>query len=209
MAYIDELLGQDESILLVAHRHILFLVLHLLPYVLATVILWVAAGLVQAYVDDYEPWIAVALVVISLIPLTIAIYRFFVWRLEEYVVTNYRILQVEGILNKRTLDSALEKVNDVLMTQSFFGRVFGYGNIDILTASEHGVNSLAGIADPFAFKRALLNAKTRLDDRGEGWQRQDPDQHDRLLSALTELRDSGVITEAEFDERSARLTSEP
>lgn len=206
MAYIDDLLGQDESILLIAHRHILFLLLHILPFVLATIALWVGAGLVQAYVDDYSPWLAVALVVLSLVPLAIAIYRFLIWRLEEYVVTNYRILQVEGLINKRTMDSALEKVNDVLMTQSFFGRVFGYGNIDILTASDRGVNSLTGIADPFAFKRALLNAKMQLDDPGDGWRRSSPDEQARLVAALDDLRDSGVISAEEYDQRVDRLT---
>lgn len=206
MAYIDDLLGQDESVQLVAHRHIIFLLLHVLPFAVATIVIWVGATLAQAYVDRYSPWLALGLLAVSLVPLAITIYRFFVWKLEEYVVTNYRILQVEGILNKRTLDSALEKVNDVLMTQSFFGRMFGYGNIDILTGSERGINSLTGIADPFAFKRALLNAKMRLDDPGEGWRRSSVDDRARLLAALTELRDSGVISADEFDERSEQLT---
>lgn len=201
MAYIDDLLGQEESVQLVAHRHIIFLLLHIFPFALATVAVWVGAGLAQAYVDSYSPWLALALLVVSLVPLAITVYRFFVWKLEEYVVTNYRIVQVEGIINKRTLDSALEKVNDVLMTQSLFGRLFGYGNIDILTGSERGINSLTGIADPFAFKRALLNAKMRLDDSGEGWPRSKAGDQERLLLALTDLRDSGVISADEFEER--------
>ncbi|HMM42596.1 MAG TPA: PH domain-containing protein [Thermomicrobiales bacterium] len=206
MAYIDDLLGQDESIQLVAHRHIIFLLLHTLPFALATLLLWVGAGLVQRYVDSYSPWLALALVVVSLVPLAITIYRFFVWKLEEYVVTNYRILQVEGIINKQTLDSALEKVNDVLMTQSLAGRMFGYGNIDILTGSERGINSLTGIADPFAFKRALLNAKMQLDDPGEGWRRSSTADHARLLSALADLRDSGVISGDEYEQRREQLS---
>ena len=32
------------------------------------------------------------------------------------------------------------KVNDVKMEQSFLGRLLGYGDIEILTASELGVN---------------------------------------------------------------------
>ncbi len=206
MAYIDDLLGQNETIELVAHRHVIFLILHVLPVALATIAIWVGAALVQAYVDDYSPWLAVGLLVLSLVPLAISIYRFLVWKLEEYVVTNYRIVQVEGLLTKRTLDSALEKVNDVLMTQSFFGRMFGYGNIDILTGSERGINSLTGIADPFGFKRALLNAKMQLDDPGEGWRRSSADDEPRLLSALDDLRDSGVISPDEYDQRREQLT---
>lgn len=205
MAYVDDLLGQDEEIQLVAHRHMIFLVLHLLPYAVLTIAVWVGAGFAQARVDRFSPWPALGLLVASLVPLAITIYRFLVWRLEEYVVTNYRIVQVEGILNKRVLDSALEKVNDVMMTQTIVGRIFGYGNIDILTGSERGINSLTGISDPFSFKRALLNAKMRIDDRGEGLSRTGVDDRIRLMAALTDLRDSGIITSDEFAERQQQL----
>ncbi|HAX25875.1 MAG TPA: hypothetical protein DCX80_12670, partial [Chloroflexi bacterium] len=58
MSYLDKLLGQDESILLVAHRHISFLIVHMLPTALVTILLWVGAGLVQSRVDRLEPWLA-------------------------------------------------------------------------------------------------------------------------------------------------------
>jgi uncharacterized membrane protein YdbT with pleckstrin-like domain len=62
-----------------------------------------------------------------------------VWSHHQYIVTNWRVLQISGIFNKNVIDSSLEKVNDVKMTQSFFGRIFNYGNVEILTASELGV----------------------------------------------------------------------
>ena len=175
-------------------------VLLLLPYVAVGGVEKLTLDMMRSLGEGYR-W-----VVVSLVPLAITIYRFFVWKLEEYVVTNYRILQVEGIINKQTLDSALEKVNDVLMTQSLAGRMFGYGNIDILTGSERGINSLTGIADPFAFKRALLNAKMQLDDPGEGWRRSSTADHARLLSALADLRDSGVISGDEYEQRREQLS---
>ncbi|MDQ4045213.1 MAG: PH domain-containing protein, partial [Chloroflexota bacterium] len=127
---------------------------------------------------------------------------------EEYVITNYRIVQVEGILSKRTFDSALEKVNDVQMTQTVFGRLFGYGNIDIITGSEIGVNHLTGIADPFAFKRGLLESKMDLDGFSDN--RKAPtvrEDQSRLLAALAELRDSGLISDDEYSERKQQLLS--
>ncbi len=49
-------------------------------------------------------------------------------------------MQISGIFNKSVIDSSLEKVNDIKMDQSALGRMFGYGDIEILTASELGVN---------------------------------------------------------------------
>ncbi|MCO5177434.1 MAG: PH domain-containing protein [Thermomicrobiales bacterium] len=207
MSYIDDLLGKNETIELVAHRHVVFMVLRVLPLALLCIAAWVAAISVQMYVDQLSPWLALAIVVASLVPLAMAVYRFFVWHKEQYVVTNYRILQAEGILNKRTFDSALEKVNDVLMRQSVIGRVFDYGDIEIITGSEVGVNQLTGIADPFAFKRALLNAKLEFHDPGDAPRRSFVEDQSHLLAALTDLRNSGIISEDEFAERRTQILS--
>jgi len=207
MAYIDDLLGNNETIELVAHRHVVFLLLRLLPIALVCIVAWIAAIIVQMYVDQLSPWLALAIVAASLVPLAIAVYRFFVWHKEQYVVTNYRILQAEGILNKRTFDSALEKVNDVLMRQSLVGRIFDYGDIEIITGSEIGVNKLTGIADPFAFKRALLNAKLQFHDPDDAPRRAFVDDRSHLLTALNDLRNSGIISDDEFDERRSQIMS--
>jgi hypothetical protein len=39
-------------------------------------------------------------------------------------------------------------VNDVKLSQSFWGRLFDYGDIEILTASEVGANVFRSIGDP-------------------------------------------------------------
>jgi uncharacterized membrane protein YdbT with pleckstrin-like domain len=212
VAYLDDLLATEEAISIRAHRHVLFLILNTALYVAGALAIWALAFLAYLWLPRFGTWAMLVLLIASLVPLAIATYRFLAWRLEEYAVTNFRIIQVEGILNKRTFDSALEKVNDVLMTQSLFGRMFGYGDIQIITGSEIGVNSLTGIADPFAFKRALLEAKMGS-DRQEGMPGRPngrdtvDERNERLLDALAELRDAGHITQAEFEERRGQLRS--
>jgi uncharacterized membrane protein YdbT with pleckstrin-like domain len=219
MAYLDGLLGEGEAVLLKAHRHPLFLILHSIPYVLLVLVLWAAA--IWSLVADFSAHkiLGYVLLAVSLYPLARAVQRFLIWKREEYILTSYRILQVEGLLNKRSLDSALEKVNDVLLTQSIFGRMFDYGSIEIITGSDKGINNLAGIKDPLVFKRALIDAKKALERESRGVmaatapERQQfaPAAHDdtmdaaRLLAALTELRDSGVITGDEYETRKREL----
>jgi hypothetical protein len=78
---------------------------------------------------------------------------------QEYVLTNRRVLQVAGVLNKTSTDSSLEKINDARLSQSVFGRIFGFGDLDILTAAESGIERFHMIRNPVGFKKAMLDAK--------------------------------------------------
>jgi uncharacterized membrane protein YdbT with pleckstrin-like domain len=84
------------------------------------------------------------------------------WVNERYIITNRRVMEVTGIINKHVRDSALEKVNDVDMKQSIVGRVLGYGTVQIITGSDIGINLFHRISNPVRFKRAMLNAKEQL-----------------------------------------------
>lgn len=211
MGYLDNLLADQEQVILKAHRHPMFVTLTMLPLVLLTIALWVAAGFAASRLDGRnESIVLIVLLLGSLVPLGSALQKYLRWRREEYVVTNHRIIQVEGIINKHTFDSALDKVNDVQMRQSMFGRMFGYGDLEIITGSEIGVNKLWGLAKPFEFKRALLEARIGRDERRNARRASDqqPDEGmeaARLLAALTDLRDSGVISPEEYEARRRQL----
>ena len=89
------------------------------------------------------------------------------WRNQEWLITTRRVMRAEGVLNKSVSDSSLEKINDARLDQSVFGRIFGFGTLDILTAAEEaGGNNLADfpmIADPVDFKKAMFDQKQMLE----------------------------------------------
>ena len=237
MAFLDELLASEERVLLIARRHPLFMVLHAAPYILGTILVWVLALLAYLYIPevagvDSAPILALILVAVAFVPLAIGAYRILDWWREQYVVTSYRIIQVEGLMNRRFLDSALEKVNDVVMSQSVFGRMFNFGTINIVTGSDAAINNIEGVSGPFDFKRKLMEAKMefgssrgygddgfrrpqRVEERASDGHAADTNRlpnvendqdRSRAVIALTELRNSGVISESEFDEKLRRLT---
>jgi hypothetical protein len=78
---------------------------------------------------------------------------------QEYVLTNRRVIEVQGVVNKRSTDSSLEKINDAILTQSIFGRMFGFGDLEVLTASEAGIERFRMIVNPILFKKAMMDAK--------------------------------------------------
>jgi hypothetical protein len=71
------------------------------------------------------------------------------------------------VLNKSVSDTSLEKINDARLDQSVFGRIFGFGTLDILTAAEEvggeNVADFPMIADPVTFKKAMFDQKTMLE----------------------------------------------
>jgi hypothetical protein len=90
---------------------------------------------------------------------------------QEYVLTNRRVIQVEGVLNRSSTDSSLEKINDAVLTQSVFGRMFGFGDLTVLTASESAIDKMKMIRNPVAFKKAMLDAKhdAEVEIERAGW----------------------------------------
>lgn len=166
MRYADTLLTEGESVVLRTRQHWLALVyrartsllLWLIGIVLLAVILWfnVAPGVVR----DVISGIAVVLIVLGVL---IFIYRAWQWWAQDYMITNRRLLKVTGILNKRSSDSSLEKVNDAILHQSVWGRMFNFGTLEILTAADMANDRYHMLRGPKEFKKTMLTQKHQLE----------------------------------------------
>jgi len=211
VSYVDRLMSQDESRILTTRHHWFLLIGAGWGYLLL-LILGFAMGLYGGVRSDWvrtqlglgSDQYTISLLVLELIfvvfPIVALVVLFVRRQYDQVIVTNFRVLHVQGILSKRVMDSSLEKVNDILLTQSFLGRVFDYGNVEILTASEVGVNVLKWIHRPVALKRALLEAKQELEG-GATFRSSIPD----LIAKLAELRDRGALSEEEYQSEKAQL----
>jgi uncharacterized membrane protein YdbT with pleckstrin-like domain len=202
--YLNSLLGENEQVLFLTHQHWLVLVGEILTECLLSVALVVLVSLIWAL---WVPNVLVALGYLLLIFPLISLWRdVLIWSKRKYVVTNRRVIQLSGVFNKNVTDSSLDKVNDVKMSQSFWGRVFNYGDIEILTASELGVNKFTHIGQPIQYKTAMINAKEKLERApAEAGPSRPVRTAADLLVQLDELRQNGVLTEAEFQSKKAEL----
>jgi uncharacterized membrane protein YdbT with pleckstrin-like domain len=200
--YIQSMLGENERILLITRQHWFVLFSAIVAEITISLLLIVAFSVATIYF----PLAALGFILV-LLPLISMLRDILTWTNHEYLVTNRRVIQISGIFNKNVVDSSLEKVNDVKMTQSFFGRMFDYGDVEILTASEIGVNLFRRIGDPVKFKTAMLNAKEKLGFEGSAAHAQSADSIPALIAELDELRKKGIVTEAEFQAKKAQLLS--
>jgi uncharacterized membrane protein YdbT with pleckstrin-like domain len=200
--YLDNMLGESERILLIARQHWFRLLSTIFLEII--LILAIVGGTTVLLVKDQgsQPYAALIYLLV-LLPLTTMTRDILVWANREYIITNRRVMQISGVFSKTVTDSSLEKVNDVKMHQSTLGRLFDYGDIEILTASELGVNLFQRISEPVKFKTAMLNAKERLSSAEVYPVRQAdiPAQ----IAGLDQLRKQGVLTEEEFQQKKTEL----
>lgn len=203
--YIENLLGETERILHRARQH-WFVLASSIALELIIILVIFALTITGVVVNWAETWIIGILgAIIMLVPIATMTRDILVWSTHEYFVTNWRVIQISGVINKNVMDSSLDKVNDVKMTQSFFGRIFGYGDIEILTGSELGVNLFKRIDEPIRFKTALINAKESATRRSIPAAQSSGMDIPAFLTQLGELRQKNILTEEEFQKMKSEV----
>ena len=210
MSYIGKLLSHNERIVRVARDHWITLLLTALADIAVSVVI---VGLSVAGMSFFSPWTGLGLLLL-IVPVVHLMLRIWVWWNKQHAITNRRIIQVTGTFSKRVSDTLLEKVNDIVMEQSALGRILNFGDIEIISGSESGIDVFYRIADPIGFKKALLDQKESLsgldafEERAERvLSTEAPGAGDipELIAELGELRHKGLITDAEFEEKKRQL----
>jgi hypothetical protein len=219
------LLATGERVLLVRQRHWLTFLEAGRWFVLALGIGVIVALLDQAVPDDGVVGFLGTLLdwgfaLFFLIGLAGVGWYFLVWRVERYLVTTRRVIEAGGVINKYSRDTSLDAITDMIVGHPWLGRIVGYGEIDLLTASEAGTSKIRFLPDADGFKKALLDAKHEHElDVGGGRVLQEAvasaqpakdhnlsaDELDSALSRLGELRDRGLLTQSEFDAKKREL----
>lgn len=173
MSYAKNLLSRNEEVVYESRQHWFAVIARTWVWILVAIValalaLWVGTN--RGQVLD-NPTIDGAVTVIAVAALLGAIgwigFVLWDWRNQEWLITTRRVMRAEGVLNKSVSDTSLEKINDARLDQSVFGRIFGFGTLDILTAAEEvggaNVADFPMIADPVTFKKAMFDQKTMLE----------------------------------------------
>jgi uncharacterized membrane protein YdbT with pleckstrin-like domain len=210
MNYAEKLITHNERVVRIARDHWITLLPTILVDVLVSIVI-VGLSVMGSILSPPWTWFGLLLLVV---PVGHLMFRLRMWWDQQYVITNRRIIQVTGIFNKRVSDTALNKINDIMMEQSVLGRLLKFGDIEIISGSESGIDLFRRISDPIRFKKELLDqteAYTRLDTFEERARRvlssEAPSAGDipELIAELDELRQKGTITDAEFEEKKQQL----
>ncbi|MEX2407296.1 MAG: PH domain-containing protein [Actinomycetota bacterium] len=138
------------------------------------------------------------------------------WATSNFAVTSDRIIHREGFLAKHTMEIPLEAINDIRFQQSLFERVVGAGDLVIQSASEFGRNVFANVRNPEHVQRTIYEQGERNKERMYQGRPSAPSPSPSPaspsvtteLERLAELRNKGVLTEAEFQNQKKRILGE-
>lgn len=223
--YADTLLSDGERIALRTRQHWLSTIVDgRVPWAIFLAAMVLLVLRVQASLNETVAlvlgYLILALLVVSLAMLG---RLYWSWYAQDYLVTTRRVLKVEGIFNKKSADSSLEKINDAVLEQNLFGRIFGYGDLEILTAAETSVDLYRMLDNAPHFKKVMLDQKHALETdmvRMPGPPMRAPaaqvvapaagrtmtsEEVSKALDDLAGLRDRGAITADDYEAKKQEL----
>jgi membrane protein YdbS with pleckstrin-like domain len=184
--------------------------LPLIPWIAGAALALVGAGLAWNLLD---PSLALPLALsagaVALVLLGMTLVKWIVLRSHDFVLTNRRVILEEGILSRRSMDASLGKINNVEHRQTLWGRLLGYGDVEIDTASETGTTRFTGISRPLDFKREILGATEAYRQGGAPLPvAAAPLSPAEKIRQLKGLLDEGLISPQEFEAKRKELLAE-
>jgi membrane protein YdbS with pleckstrin-like domain len=170
MSYARNLLSRGEEVVFESRQHWFAVLAQTWVWIIVAILalailIWTTTGTDGGGVFGILQVVALVALLGALVLIGLKVWA---WRNQEFLITNRRVIKAEGIFNKTMRDSNLEKVNDAHLSQSWIGRIFDYGTLDILTAAEEGASAIDDfpmLAEPVKFKIAMLNMKEQLENR--------------------------------------------
>lgn len=208
MRYLDRLLIPNERIVHLARRSVLVTFRHVLAVeavlLIATAVGAIAARQLPSSTSSLS-LIVLGSLLLQLVPLAMGAARYVWWRNKVYVVTDLRVLKLEGILSKAHRDAALDKINDLVLEQGIWARLLHFGNLQIQTANAESGVTYHYLSDPVEFKRQALQCREKLMSGTPAKDAAPEGDAIAQIARLGELREKGVITEEEFQAKKAAL----
>lgn len=141
-------LKKDEKLLLIVRQHWIKLALPFFAWFLLVILLFLVG------------WFSTGTkLIIILVSALVPFYMYLNWKHNLWAVTNLRVVDETGFISRYSKESPLDKINNVEYDQSIWGRIFGYGNVDIQTAAEMGETVYDLIHHPKLLKDTITHAQ--------------------------------------------------
>lgn len=206
MAFPKKLLADHEKVIFDLRPHWLSLVPPFLWMVLF-IALWVLghqtadAQLDGSSQDNVQK--AIGVLCLALI-LYFGVFPITRWATTHFVLTSDRLITRSGVIGRHSREMSLERINNVALTQTALERFLGSGDLLIESAGERGQSRITNVRKPEQLQLMIYKETESNNNRMmSGGQREETvmDQ----LEALGRLRDSGTITEEEFETKKQEL----
>jgi len=150
------LLLPDEKIIFRAHPHWLVLVGPELCIGILTVLL---IKYLPFLLKNIDPNLALKIwLILGGALIFTAVVIFLGWLCTNYYLTNLKLIDKRGIIGKRIMSIPLKKIQDVKCQFGIWGRIFGFGDLEIESAGTYGKIVFDFIPSPQKFEKKIIQA---------------------------------------------------
>lgn len=158
--------AEDEEILHVWRHHWITLVpivFRIAGFMLVPILLLVFTGLSMFS----SPWLFGLYLAILAVCITYAAYEWASWYGDVYVLTNYRVIDVEqqGFFHRRFAEASLGRIQDVSYDiAGIFQSVFGYGDVLVQTAGSMDNVTINDVTNPAEQTKLIVQEQEKYHD---------------------------------------------
>jgi uncharacterized membrane protein YdbT with pleckstrin-like domain len=200
MPFPDRLLNEGEQVVVDVRPHPWALAG---PVLLAVVLIAAAAVASALAVPTAVAWALVGLLALALLRL---VYRYLRWRTTSLVVTDDRLIRRSGFIAKRGREIPLSHLTDISYRQNIFDRIIGAGDLILESAGRDSREVFLSIPHPASVQNEIYRLMSARQEGGRPARTLSlPEQ----LEKLADLRQRGVLSQAEFESTKARLLQGP
>jgi uncharacterized membrane protein YdbT with pleckstrin-like domain len=201
MPYPKKLLNDYETVALDLHPHWWYFAEPVLSLVGSIVLGIVVLVFLGGDAERILGYISIALIVACAVWLAL---RYAKWANTNFVITSDRIIFRSGVVAKSGIEIPLERVNNVLFSQSVFERLLGAGDLLIESGGEAGQQRFTDVRRPERVQN-LIHAQMEVNESRRFGNTASGTDVASQLEKLEGLFERGTLSQEEFDEQKRRL----
>jgi uncharacterized membrane protein YdbT with pleckstrin-like domain len=138
------------------------------------------------------------------------------WQFTYFVLTTNRVVYRTGVLTKHGVEIPLSRVNNINFHQGVVDRFVGAGTLEVESAGEDGESRFTHVRHPDAVQQEIYRQMEAHARKRAAWGREEPSADGRAVATtapsipdqlreLADLRDKGIISPTEFENKKAQL----
>jgi uncharacterized membrane protein YdbT with pleckstrin-like domain len=203
MAFPKRLLADHERLVFDLRPHWVALVAPILWIILSIAVYVFGTNLID---QEIANWVLGGLAVIVIV--WKGVHPILEWATVAFVLTSDRLITRSGVIAKHSKEIPLERINDVTFSQSILERMLGAGDLMLESAGERGQTRISNVRNPENVQLTIYKEVEENNNRMMRPQAQAAPSGDSVtdqLEALGRLRQQGVITDLEFENKKQEL----
>lgn len=162
----EEFLGPDETVVLQTRQHIFQIAADFLQVasiiVVAACAFW-AINRPDFLNNQFGEILGYVVAVVAALMILRNFWHMICWQRARMFVTSEKVIFVHGVFNRHIDSTPLVKIDDMTVSQPFFGRIFGYGQllVDDHQGNRQLLHGLRYIPKPAAVYRLVTESARR------------------------------------------------